>query len=226
VAIRNLGPLVTLPIESWFNEPIVADVWTWASMIGILIGVGMYVAESMNQQNTSELTLAILLMLLNLVIAMLERLYQRKLIAIEPVDISKTGMLLINNAGAFLPVSALLLIPGQLQEVPRWGEHWNASRTPMDYVLLFFSGVCGVAIGWTAINAQQYVTATTMLVITNLNKFVVVFVGVVFMAEPHGPLAMCGMAIALLGGVCYALARNNVMDKIKKEKAKQNEEKA
>lgn len=218
VAIRNLGPLVALPIETWFNEPIVADKWTWLSMLVILAGVIMYVSESIHEQVVSELAAGILLMLLNLVIALFERLFQRKLIALEPVDVSKTGMLLLNNIGAILPVSALLLIPGTLHETDIVGEHWNASRTPMDYVLLVISCITGVAIGWTAINAQQYVTATTMLVITNLNKVVVVIIGAVFMAEPHGPLAMCGIALALAGGVGYALARNVVADRLKAEK--------
>jgi len=218
VAIRNLGPLVALPVETWFNEPIVADKWTWGSMFVILGGVIMYVSESIQEQNVSELAAGILLMLLNLVIALLERLYQRRLIAIEPVDLSKTSMLLLNNVGAILPVSALLLIPGTLHETDIVSQYWNASRTPVDYVLLVISCITGVAIGWTAINAQQYVTATTMLLITNLNKVVVVIIGAIFMAEPHGPLAMTGIAIALAGGVGYGFARSNVVDKLKQEK--------
>jgi len=221
VAIRNLGPLIALPIESVFNEPIVADKWTWLSLLVILAGVIMYVSESIQQQNMSELVAGILLMLLNLVVALFERLFQRRLIAIEPVDLSKTGMLLLNNAGAILPVSALLLIPGQLHETDIVELHWNAERTPDHYAVLVASCVTGVAIGWTAINAQHYVTATTMLVITNLNKVVVVIIGAVFMAEPHGPLAMFGMSLALAGGVAYGLARNGVADKIKREKEEQ-----
>ena len=50
-----------------------------------------------------------------------------------------------------------------------------------------------------------------------MNKVVVV-IGAVFMSEPHGALAMTGITLALVGGVLYALARNNVADKMKKEK--------
>ena len=221
VAIRNLGPLIALPIESVFNEPIVADKWTWLSLLVILAGVIMYVSEVIHQQDMSELVAGILLMILNLIVALFERLFQRRLIAIEPVDVSKTGMLLLNNAGAILPVSALLLVPGQLHETDIVALHWNAERTWDHYAALVISCITGVAIGWTAINAQQYVTATTMLVITNLNKVVVVIIGAVFMAEPHGALAMSGMALALSGGVFYALARNGVADRIKKEKEEQ-----
>ena len=93
------------------------------------------------------------------------------------------------------------------------------------YFELLISGIAGMAIGYTAINAQQYVSATTMLVITNLNKVVVVIVGVLFMHEPHGPVAMVGISIALAGGVWYALARNNVADQAKKKKKEEEEKK-
>ena len=216
VVIRNLGPLVTLPIERVFNEPIVADKWTWSSLCLILVGIILYMWQSLSTQKAHDLVAGVTLMLLNLVVAMFERLYQRKLIAVEPVDVSKTGMLLLNNLGAILPVTMLLAVPG-LNETEAWRTDWPKA-TLVDYVLLVVSGVCGIAIGWTAINAQQYVTATTMLVITNLNKIVVVAVGIVFMGDPHSPLALLGISMALGGGVCYALARQNVANRLKEAK--------
>jgi len=216
VVIRNLGPLVTLPIERVFNEPIVADMYTWASLVFILCGIILYMWQSLRSQQGHELAAGVVLMLLNLVVAMFERLYQRKLIAVEPVDVSKTGMLLLNNLGAILPVTLLLAVPG-LNESEAWRTNWPKA-TMIDYALLVVSGICGIAIGWTAINAQQYVTATTMLVITNLNKIVVVAIGIVFMGDPHSPVALLGVAMALGGGVWYALARQNVANRAKEAK--------
>lgn len=219
VIIRNLGPLVTLPIERVFNEPIVADFHTWAALVLILIGIVLYAWQSL-EKNASDMLnffLGVILMLINLVVAMFERLFQRKLIAVEPVDISKTGMLLLNNVGAILPVMVLYAIP-PLNEFDKWKSEWPKA-TAVDYVMLVLSGVCGVAIGWTAINAQGYVTATTMLVITNLNKVVVVTIGILFMGEIHTPLAVGGIALSLCGGVYYALARQNAA-KVQKEKEK------
>jgi solute carrier family 35 protein len=216
VVIRNLGPLVTLPIERVFNEPIVADAYTWASLIFILVGIVLYMHQSLMSQQGHELAAGVVLMLLNLVVAMFERLYQRKLIAVEPVDVSKTGMLLLNNLGAILPVSLLLAVPG-LNEAEAWRTNWPKA-TVIDYMLLVVSGICGIAIGWTAINAQQYVTATTMLVITNLNKIVVVAIGIIFMGDPHSPVALLGIGMALGGGVWYALARQNVANRAKEAK--------
>ena len=220
VAIRNLGPLITLPVERVFNEPIVADKWTWAALLFTLAGSIFYVSESMYKQDLNELAMGICLSCVNLLIAMFERLFQRRLIAVKPVNISKTGMLLLNNIVAVLPVTLLLGVHdkiGMHSEPPDWKARWPQAA-PLDYFLLFLSGICGVAIGWTAINAQQYITATTMLLITNLNKIVVVTIGMLFMGDPHGPVAILGMLMALGGGVWYALARKNVAERQKEAK--------
>ena len=83
------------------------------------------------------------------------------------------GMLGINNAVGMIYVSGFLLPPF----FPEWKE-WptvTVDKTYADWLLLLLSCVAGVAIGWSAINAQFYVSATTMLVITNLNKVLLAF---------------------------------------------------
>jgi len=240
IVIRNLAPLVSLPIERIFNEPIQTDLWTWVSMLFILFGVILYVIESMgaapyhvaatqmHQQDTHTLLIGILLMGANMILAILERLYQRKMLSIVPVDVSKMGMVLLNNGVSLLPLTILIFPLGEYHspKINHWGveQPLVAGQPWFDYVLLFISGVCGVAIGWTSMNAQQYVTATTMLLITNLNKVVVIVFGMASPAlhEPSGPFAIAGCLIALGGGVWYAVVRRNVGKKeaTKKQAAK------
>ena len=110
-----------------------------------------------------------------------------------------------------------------MEKLHHWGTQGKDASKAAHYILLIISGICGVAIGWTAMNAQQYVTATTMLLITNLNKVVVIIYGMIFLNEPDGPFAICGCLVALCGGVWYALARRNIA---KKEAAKKEAEKA
>jgi drug/metabolite transporter (DMT)-like permease len=154
-----------------------------------------------------------------MVIAMFERLYQRKMIAVEPIDVSKTGMLLLNNGISILPTTILFLLP--IWDPPEYTNFGKfASSNAGDYVMLFLSCVCGVAIGWTAINAQQYVTATTMLVVTNMNKIVVVIYGMFRWPdkEPRDATAILGVSIAITGGIWYALVRKHLGDKAKAAK--------
>ena len=57
-----------------------------------------------------------------MVFAVLERLLQRHLMAQDPVDISKPGMMLLNNSCGLAPNLLLLLV---YQEPPRWAEVWG-----------------------------------------------------------------------------------------------------
>ncbi len=55
--------------------------------------------------------------------------------------------------------------------------------------------------------AQAYVSATTFMVLSNLNKFVVVGFGMLVLREASSWQAVAGVTMALLGGVWYAQAR-------------------
>ena len=52
-----------------------------------------------------------------------------------------------------------------------------------------------------------------MLVLTNLNKFVVIGFGIVFLGESDSWQAILGCITALGGGVWYAVARKNLAAK-------------
>jgi len=168
--------------------------------------------SSAKHQDSHTLLIGILLMISNMILAIVERLYQRKMLSIVPVDVSKMGMVLLNNSVSLIPLTILVFPLGEykMEKIHHWGTEGKDASEWYHYVLLVISGICGVAIGWTSMNAQQYVTATTMLLITNLNKVVVIIYGMLFLAEPDGPFAICGCAIALAGGVWYALVRRNL----------------
>ena len=208
VVMRNLAPLVALPLERMFNEPVVADRSTWAALVTIALGVALYVSESVVDISPLDLFAGTALMLINLVLAVFERLAMRWMLVLEPVSISKPGMLFINNAGALPPVGLLLLLPA-FNETWQWRNMWPQA-TPVDYALLLFSGVIGVSIGYTALLTQHLVSATTQLVLTNANKVIVVVVGMLFMGDPHGPLAVIGISVAIGGGAWYAHARRQI----------------
>ena len=58
---------------------------------------------------------------------MVERVLQRRMIAVAPIDVSKTGMMLLNNAVALVPMSLLLVAFGEpsrwhVVRVRRYGE--------------------------------------------------------------------------------------------------------
>ena len=64
---------------------------------------------------------------------------------------------------------------------------------------------------------QQLVTATTFMVLTNVNKFVVILFGIVALHDPLTPRAAFGVLLAMGGGVWYAQARANAPESHQKQ---------
>ena len=86
----------------------------------------------------------------------------------------------------------------------------HGCRRPIDWIVLALSAVVGLAIGWAGINLQQYVSATSLLVLTNVNKVIVILIGILFLGDSASWASVLGAVVALGGGVCYGLARRCV----------------
>merc|ERR1712054_623043 len=99
----------------------------------------------------------------------------------------------------------------------------GAPHDVMAYILLIISCLTGVAIGWAGINAQYYLTATSFLVVGNVNKFLVIGFGMMVWHEASSWQAILGCIVAITGGVLYARARSNLDAKLRRAKAEANE---
>ena len=73
--------------------------------------------------------------------------------------------MLLNNAVSLVLMGALALYFGEHR---RWGGLRYVGA--QDLMLLFISCVNAVGISYAGINAQGYVSATTFMVLSNLNK--------------------------------------------------------
>ena len=198
VVVRNVAPLVSMAIEGLFGEKVAIDAHSVASLLSIIGGVFLYVSHDLT---FSPVGLGY--MLSNMIFSVLERLLQRKMIALEPIDVSKTGMMMLNNAFALIPMGLLLYAKGEHRQ---W--HQLRQLAGPQWALLGLSCVNAVGISWAGINAQVYVTATTFMVLTNLNKFVVIGFGMFILHESRSWQAVCGCVVALSGGVWYARSRS------------------
>ena len=173
IVVRNVAPIVTMVIERLFQERIEVSFAVVLSLVWVVGGVILYTVHDVH---FSPVGMAY--MMLNMVSAVLERLLQRKMIAVEPIDVSKGGMMLLNNAFALVPMGALLVWFG---EYHKWARLRHVSTS--DVALLLGSCVNAVGISYAGINAQGYVSATTFMVLSNLNKFVVVGFGMAVLRE-------------------------------------------
>jgi drug/metabolite transporter (DMT)-like permease len=206
---RNATPLLALPLEAAvLRERPPASAWTWASLVAVLVGAVLYIDEDLGRGTSAA---GVVFLVLNMLAATAERLAQRLLLAVRPVRLAQSALLLINNAlGALLVAIAIPLVP--LGPYGRPETHSLSYLRPADtrtiedveaYALLAFSCACGLAIGWTALRAQLHLSATSMLVVTNLNKVAVVVAGVVCFGETRTARALLGITAALLGGAAY-----------------------
>jgi len=126
------------------------------------------------------------------------------MIALSPIDVSKTGMMLLNNGVSLVLIVPLLFYFGEHHKWYRF-RHLDTSG----WALLIASCVNAVGISWAGINVQGYVTATTFMVLTNVNKFVVIGFGMAVLNESKTWQAYLGCLIALSGGLLYARVKSS-----------------
>jgi len=193
-----VAPLITLLIERLFRVPMQVSFGTVSSLLVIILGVVVYHFHTLQLSWIGFASIC-----LNMVFAVLERLLQRHLLAQDPVDLSKSAMMLLNNACGLLPNAALLVV---YNEPPQWGEVFGQLKA-MDYALIALSCLNGVAISYAGLRVQQLVTATTFMVMTNVNKFLVILFGAVFLGDRLTPAAGCGVLLATGGALWYAQVR-------------------
>ena len=84
IVVRNIAPLVTMIIERLFGEKIEVNVGVVLSLVYVIFGVALYTLHDVQFSATG-----MAYMLLNMLSAVFERLLQRKMIAVEPIDVSK-----------------------------------------------------------------------------------------------------------------------------------------
>jgi len=201
VVFRNVAPLFTLLIERLFRVPMQVSRDTILALLTVVLGVVLYHRQALELSGVGFIAIVC-----NMVFAVLERLLQRHLMAQDPVDISKPGMMLLNNACGLAPNLLLLLV---YQEPPRWAEVWGGLGT-RGYVMIALSCLNGLAISYAGLRVQQLVTATSFMVLTNVNKVLVVIFGVVALGDPITPTSGFGVCIAIGGGLWYAQERKRL----------------
>lgn len=101
VVMRNLAPVPTIMAETFIDKQMVVDSQTVLALLLALSGVVLYARNDLHSSWSG-----VLFMCVNMFAAVAERIAQRRLIALEPIDVSKQGMMLLNNG-----IGALFLVP-------------------------------------------------------------------------------------------------------------------
>ena len=166
VVVRNMGPLVTLGVETALHRPdnLRCDWQTTSSLCAIVVGVFLY--------EVSDLKFSLVgigFLLANLLFACTERLLQRYFLAVRAVDVSKPALMVLNNGVGALLIVLVLLIESNYK-APREEEFHRMrvalTRHPLNAgSALAASCLVGCAISYAGLWLQRLVTATSFMVL-------------------------------------------------------------
>eukprot|EP00930_Biecheleria_cincta_P076245 TRINITY_DN6345_c0_g2_i1.p1 TRINITY_DN6345_c0_g2~~TRINITY_DN6345_c0_g2_i1.p1 ORF type:complete len:363 (-),score=59.84 TRINITY_DN6345_c0_g2_i1:41-1063(-) len=205
IVFRSLSPLISVLIEQFYPEPLKITpklVGTIAVMVG---GAALYVSQ-MDRSNM----VGVQWVTLNMLFAIADRLLQRLMLAKDqnPVDISKTGVTLLNNALGMVPLFFVALCTGELAKAPAT----FAALSTAGWFWVGMSCVVGLGISYTGIWAQSLISATSFLVLVNANKFFIIFIEAYLMRTKGvlTPRQVLGATISIAGGIAYALVRQRI----------------
>lgn len=204
IVFRSLSPLVSILIEQFYPEPLKITAKMVGAIAVMVSGAALYVSQ-MDHSNL----LGVQWVALNMCFAIADRLLQRLMLAKDqnPVDISKTGVTLLNNALGMVPLFLVAAFTGELAKAP-------AALTALSSTGFFWVGmscVVGLGISYTGVWAQSLISATSFLVLVNANKFFIIFIEAYLMGtKVLTQRQMVGAMISIAGGIAYALVRQQI----------------
>jgi len=200
---RNLAPLVTMLVEGIIMPPEHRPQVTLPILASMMIMVVGAVLFSWTESTFSWIGLG--LVILNTLIAIFDRLLQRRLLVEECKDLPLSACMVVNNTLGMLPTLMLAGISKEFQGFQESGANW---RDPGIIVLVIMSGFMGLFIGMAGLMCQKAMSATSFQVLQNMSKVLVVVIGVqVFHDKMDSHMRVLGMFLSLAGSMAYGYAR-------------------
>merc|ERR1719188_2059384 len=203
--IRNMTPLVVLPVERTLmpadTRPRVSYM-VLISMSVMLCGTLMYGGGIGHVS-----VIGCIFAFTNMILAVSDRLIQRRLLTTECTGLASSVCTVMNNAFGSIPALLLAGATHQISEMasPEKRASWTDLRV---LTLLALSGAIGIGICYLGFECQRAITATSFFVLQNFSKVVVVICGVAFFGDPiSSPLAMAGLVLSIGGSFSYGKAQ-------------------
>jgi len=213
--IRNMTPLIVLPIERTLMPadkcPKLSSM-VLISMFLMLVGIVMY-GEGIGHVSIIGCIFAFT----NMIIAVSDRLVQRRLLTTECTGLASSVCTVMNNAFGSIPA---LLLAGATHQISDMAspEHRASWTDPRVLTLLALSGAIGIGICYLGFECQREITATSFFVLQNFSKVVVIVCGVTFFGDPiRSPLAVAGLVLSIGGSFCYGRAQMSLQEQAAKE---------
>lgn len=207
IVCKTMSPIFTLMAESFYAN-VQVNLQMVASLLIMLLGAVLYTRELKVEHLVGVRWLTV-----NVSFSVLTRLLQRRLLADNRIDISKSGCSLISNALGILPLTLTAYLTGELEADAAPQKLTSLSNLEMCFIIV--SCVVGLGINYTTIWCQSLISATSMLVLINANRFVVILIEAFFLhrqTSDHRPSAtqLAGAMVTVLGGIALAAPQRDV----------------
>jgi len=200
---RNLAPLVTMLVEGVIMPPEHQPTVTLpiiASIATMIVGALLF-----SWTESAFSWLGLFLVLLNTLLAILDRVLQRRLLVEECKDLPLSACMVINNSLGVLPT---ILIAGLSKEFQGFQDSATNWKDPGVITLVIMSGFMGLFIGLSGLMCQKAMSATSFQVLQNMSKVVVVVIGVqIFGDKIDSTMRIVGMILSLGGSMAYGYAQ-------------------
>ena len=196
IVFKNLAPLITLTLESIFKLEgnIKKQGRLFLPLVIILIGSFLY-----GFHDVEVTLLGFILISTNTIIACINRLIERYVMSTINVNMSISGMMLLNNGLGFILLQPLLFTLESLTDIKKDLHGLSDTST----VWLCGSIICGFAISFAGLNLQRRISATSFMITTNVNKFIVIYVDIMLWNKQFNLLTALGATLAIFGGILY-----------------------
>lgn len=198
IVMRNLSTLCV----AFFERLILGEkihVLTWLTLIGIFLGATLYGLRDMSFNSVGYFWLAI-----NVGATSSYQIYVKTLIE-KSKELGPFGMSYITNV---LSVPIFIIIAIATKEYEGLAA-WNFSpdNNVRTISIVALSAILGFALSTTAFMINKMITATSMMVANNVNKFAVILLSEIFVERSMDAVSGFGTLLVLLFGWLYSKAR-------------------
>lgn len=202
--VRNLSPLVGLPIElavmPMDKRPQVTR-WSITAIMLMFMGALVY-----GNGVHGVSVIGILFAVLNMVLAVSDRVLQRWLLTGTCSDMSSGVCTLVSNFVGMLPTFCIALATQEVNKVYE-EEKFERWMQPHFLVLLLLSGIVGMSINYLGFECQREISATSFFVMQNVSKIAVVICGIAVFDDPFNTTTASGVLLSISGSFLYSRAQ-------------------
>lgn len=198
--LKNFLPIISFVAEKFlFDMPSTVSVSIVMSLVVTFCGSVVYGYREVSVSNLGKV-----LIIVNCLFTLMDRLVQTHFLKrSKDFSVSLPLCMILNNTLGIVPLAALALATG---EVYKWPEV-VASTGGRTWFWVIMSSGCGACLGYVGLRLQKLVSGTTVLMMQNLNKIVLLLIGVrAFGDQFHMDTAM-GSAISIVGCMWYSYLR-------------------